>query len=102
MDPLEAEVSKLRQQRKKHRQKQDSVALENDLDSELLLLRPNKRGNQAQRVYTHDTSVRTTSKTAKFNTTVSKTKRKRGRVPPPRDTVPLHTSATGVSTELAQ
>ena len=100
MDHLEAEVSKLKQQRKRRKQEEDSVALENDLDCELLLLRPNKKVNQAHREYTHDTSVRTVStvsKTAEVNATAG-AKRKLGRVRPlGRDTMPLHTSlATGM------
>ena len=100
MDPLKAEVSKLQQQRKTERkQQEESLALENDLDCELLLLRPNKRVNQARREYTHDTSVRTVSKvskTAKLKAT-SVAKRKVGRVPQHHDTMPLQASlATGM------
>lgn len=99
MDHLEAEVSKLKQQRKRRKQEEDSVALGNDLDCELLLLRPNKRVNQtADREYTHDTSVRTMSNVSKTAnvTTKAGAKKKRGRAPLCQDTVPPRTSlATG-------
>lgn len=91
MDHLEAEVSKLKQQRKRRKQEEDSVALGNDLDCELLLLRPNKRVTQTNREYTHDTSVRTMSNVSNVNTKAG-AKKKRGRAPLCRDTVPLHTS----------
>lgn len=93
MDHIEAEVSKLKQQRKRRKQEEDSLALGNDLDSELLLLRPNKRVNRANREYSHDTSERTISKTAKANTKAG-AKKMLGRVPLRRDTMPLHTSLT--------
>ena len=104
MDHLEAEVSKLKQQRKRRKQEEDGVALENDLDCELQLLRPKKKVNQAHREYTHDTSVRTVStvsKTAKASTvTAAGGKKKLGRVRPlelDRDTAPFHSSvATGM------
>lgn len=91
MDHLEAEVSKLKQQRKRSKQEEECVAIEDDLACQLQLLRPSKRVNQTHREYTHDTSVRTISKVSK----PAKAKRKPGRVPPCRDTVPLP-PATGM------
>lgn len=99
MDHLEAEVSKLKQQRKRRKQEEDSVALENYLDCELQLrLKPKKRVNQAHREYTHDTSVRTVSTVSKASTAAGGKKNWLGRVRSlDRDTVPLHSSvATGM------